>query len=109
MCKSVLLESALKNILKNHVTTYNECNVILADQSLEIDKPYLLISSKENSDIKKPFTRSSLMLHLEKFSKSNISYKDLSLPKELENEIDKVVNNFSQQIAQIIKSHHENK
>ena len=108
MCKSILLESALKNILKNHVTTYNECDVVLTDQRLRIEKPFLFISSDKNSDIKKPFTHSSLMLQLEKFSK-NHSAKGLQLPKEIEEKIERATREYTKKITGIIAAYYENK
>lgn len=108
MCKSILLETALKNILKNHITTYNECDVVLADQRLKIDKPFLYISGDKNSDIRKPFTHSSLMLQLEKFSK-NRSYRETPLPKELEEKIDRATREYTKKITGIIAAYYENK
>ncbi len=108
MCKSILLETALKNILKNHITTYNECDVILTDQRLRVEKPFLYISSEKNSDIKKPFTHSSLMLQLEKFSK-NHSAKYPALPKELEERIERATRDYTKKISGIIASYYENK
>lgn len=108
MCKSILLETALKNILKNHVTTYNECDVVLTDQRLRIEKPFLFISSEKNSDIKKPFTHSSLMLQLEKFSK-NHSATGTRLPKEVEEKIERATREYSKKITGIIAAYYENK
>lgn len=107
MCKSILLESALKNILKNHVTTYNECDVVLTDQRLRIEKPFLYISSDKHCDIKKPFTHSSLMLQLEKFSK-NHSAKHAALPKELEDKIERATREYTKKITGIIAAYYEN-
>ena len=108
MCKSVLLETALKKLLKRQVTTFNECDVVLTDRSIDIDKPSLFVSSAENSDIKKPFTHSSLILQLEKFN-SAYGYKiNYTIPKELETKIDNAIINFSKNLTQIIKSHYEN-
>lgn len=108
MCKSILLESALKNILKNHVTTFSECDVVLTDQNLKIDRPYLFISTDQNSDIKKPFTHSSLMLQLEKFTKMNRPSSTM-LPKELEVRIESLTRDFTHRLTSIISEYYENK
>jgi len=108
MCKSVLLETALKKIHKRQVTTFNECDVVLTDRNLDIDKPYLFVSSDESGDIKKPFTRSSLLLQIEKFGSACGSAGNLDLPKELDTKIDNAIKNFSKKLILIIKSHYEN-
>ena len=79
MCKSLLLESALKRMINTkYITTFNECDVVLCDEKIQINKPYLLISNDKKANIFKPFTYSSLMLALQKFKKNS------EVPKELE-------------------------
>lgn len=108
MCKSVLLETALKKILKREATTFNECDVVLTDRSLDIDKPYLIVSSDETGDIKKPFTRSSLILQLEKLGIEHIYEDEQELPNELKRKIDDAIKDFTIKLTKIIKSHYEN-
>ena len=109
MCKSILLETALKNILKNHITTYNECDVVLTDQKLKIDKAFLYIASDRTGDIKKPFTHSSLMLQLEKFSKNHSLRGNITLPEELEERIERATKEFTKKITSMIANYYENK
>jgi len=103
MCRSVLLESSLKRILRHHVTTFGECDVVLTDQRITLEKPTLLISTQSDADIKKPFTHSSLMVQLEKFSNRS------RLPKELEQRIHEATGEFVKNLSQIIAAYYENK
>ena len=96
LCDSILLETALKKFLKNHITTYKECNVVLSDKKINIKKPLLIIGQK-NAHIKKPFTRSTLILKLEKFEKEKLS--KISLEKKIEI----AALNFAKEIIKIVK------
>ncbi|MDQ1340900.1 MAG: hypothetical protein QG567_2058 [Campylobacterota bacterium] len=108
VCKSLLLESTLKKMLSKQVVQFNECDVVLSDRNISISKPYLLISADDNADIKKPFTHSTLLLGLERFSNTNEHKKESLFYKELELKIDKAVKDFSKNLTQIIKAHYEN-
>lgn len=103
MCRSVLLETSLKKILRQRITTFSECDVVLTDQHLAIDKPSLFIGSSADADIKKPFTHSSVMLQLEKFANRS------KIPKELEHRIHTATNEFVKNLTGIIAAYYENK
>jgi len=90
MCSSPLLQYTLEAFLKEYLSNDG---IIITDNK-EIDG--ILIGK----DIKKPFTKSSLILQLEKisFTKSNTS-KKLTFEEKLENLIDK----FKQDLINLIK------
>lgn len=67
LCDSPLLEKTLKNFLGNNVTPLGSCDFVVSDKKRELHKPVFIIGNDEDADLHKPFSRSSLMLKLEKF------------------------------------------
>ena len=96
VCHSVLLEMSLKKILKRYVVSYKECDVVLSDRKINVKKPLLIIAQK-NAHIKKPFTRSSLILKLEKLEKEKFN------KKSFEQKIEIATSNFVKEILKIVK------
>lgn len=90
VCSSPLLQYTLEYFLKDYLSNDG---VIITDNE-DIDG--ILIGK----DIKKPFTKSSLILQLEKisFTKSN-SEKKLTFEEKLEN----LINQFKQDLINLIK------
>lgn len=70
MCGSPLLEKSLQIFLRGHVSLYKECDFVIADRPVEIEKPCFIIGNGADSVLKKPFTRVQLMLAVEKFYKA---------------------------------------
>jgi len=98
ICDSPLIESTLKRFLKGYITTYKECDIVIADRRLKLKKPSLVIGTN-NAHIKKPFTRSSLILKIEKYEKEKIK------KNSLETKIEIAALKFAKEIIKIIKSH----
>jgi len=90
VCSSPLLQYTLEYFLKDYLSNDG---VIITDNE-DIDG--ILIGK----DIKKPFTKSSLILQLEKisFTKSN-SEKKVTFEEKLEN----LINQFKQDLINLIK------
>jgi hypothetical protein len=108
MCRSLLLENSLKRFLKHQITDYNHCDVVLSDQQLNIDKPYLMIGSEHYADISKPFTHADILLELDKFTKSsNQSANSRPIPTSLDEKINKLTRTYQEQLHQLIKEHYE--
>jgi hypothetical protein len=109
MCKSILLEKALKRFLKHQITNYSDCDVVLSDQPLEIEKPLLVIGTEHYANISKPFTHADLLLELDKFSKSlTKSAKSRPLSPSLEDKISHLTEQFNHDLINLIKEHNEN-
>mgnify|MGYP006299685119 CR=1 FL=1 len=115
MCASPLLKKSLERFLEGHVTSYKDCDFVLADQVLEIEKPYLLIADSHEADIKKPFSRSQLMVILERYYKRlrqepitvGEQRYDLSL-QELKREIRKATESYLDEIESLIDTYGQN-
>ena len=90
VCSSPLLQYTLEYFLKDYLSN----NGVIITDNENIDG--ILIGK----DIKKPFTKSSLILQLEKisFTKSN-SEKKVTFEEKLEN----LINQFKQDLINLIK------
>jgi len=112
-CKSLLLQKALENFLKEYL---DEDGLVISDYDGDI-----IIGE----DIKKPFTKSQLLLQLEKLKKPSISNDlqkenleiDMSIFDELksskkqtfEEKLDILIDEFSQNLKKLIKEEYGKK
>ena len=114
-CQSLLLEKSLKLFLKNFIYPYKQCDFVISDRHIEIDKPLFYIAS-ENSDLNIPFSKSSLLLQIEKFhetlTKMNEEEQSLHVNKvdlkDLEQKITKLTDDFRDNLVHVIKDYYEN-
>lgn len=65
-CQSPLLQRSLEQFLAPYLSTIKQCDVVVSDKQSTFSKPMLFISSKSDADLVKPFSKSQLMLALEK-------------------------------------------
>ena len=87
-CDSPLLQETLEIYLKEFISKNGQ---IISDNPQKGD----IIIGK---DIKKPFTKTSLLIQLEKI---------LNLPKkDFENELDLLIEDFAQKLKNLIKEHY---
>lgn len=111
-CQSVLLEKSLEIFLKSYITPYKQCDFVISDAKIEIDKPLFYIGT-ENSDLIMPFSRSALMLKIDDFydslfkidSKKSIEKVDT---EDIEVKITKLTENFREDLIRTIKEHYDN-
>ena len=111
-CQSILLEKSLDIFLKNHITPYKQCDFVISDRVIEIDKPLFYIAT-EDSDLIMPFSKSALMLKIEKFHTS--LFEDEAKEKitevrieNLEEKITTLTDNFRDDLVNLIKEHYDN-
>jgi len=113
-CQSILLEKSLEVFLKNHIAPYKQCDFVISDRNIEINKPLFNIGI-EKADLIMPFSRSTLMLKLENFY-DNL-YKNTSTDKsqnneiknqELEKKITKLTDTFRDDLLNVIKEYYDN-
>jgi hypothetical protein len=112
-CQSVLLEKSLEIFLKKYLTPYKQCDFVISDRKLEINKPLFVISN-EDSDLEIPFTSSSLFLKIEKFYRTihkaheseEAPAKEIDIEK-LENKINKLTDEFRNSLIGVIKDFYE--
>lgn len=113
-CKSILLEKSLEIFLQEYLAPYKKCDFVISDKNLEIDKPLFYISTAD-SDLNIPFSKSSLILTIDKFYTSltqGESPKNLEIVKkvdidELEGKITDLTDNFRKELINIIREYHE--
>ena len=65
-CKSPLMQKSLEMFLENHLSTLKKCEIIIRDVKCTEDKRCFYISSDKDADLIKPFSKSQLILALEK-------------------------------------------
>jgi len=108
-CHSILLEKALVIFLKNFIVPYKHCDFVISDKKIKIDKPVFCIS-KDTSDLKIPFSKSALLISLEEFYE-NLKPKECKKKSndflELERKISMLIENFKEELIQVIKEHYE--
>ncbi|MBL0687684.1 MAG: hypothetical protein JJV95_05500 [Sulfurospirillum sp.] len=112
VCQSVLLEKSLKIFLKNYITSYKQCDFVICDRKIKIDKPCFYILP-EDSHLVTPFSKSTLLLKVENFynalsdKKSEKNQKKIS-SKELEKKIIELTDNFKNNLITTIKDYYDN-
>lgn len=120
-CESPLLQRSLELFLSEHLSSIKQCDVVIRDKKI-IDSHYsIYISSAEDADIKKPFSRSQLYLKLENFYKKmedvqsikddveeieymNEDKKDFRL---LEQRIDQLTLEYKNSVMKVVKAFYE--
>ena len=121
-CQSILLEKSLEMFLKSYIVPYRKCDFVISDRQIEIDKPLFYIAT-EDSELALPFSKSALMLKIDKFyasldskdstkkiKKSNKTKKRVKKVqmKELEVKITKLTDNFRDDLVNVIKEYYDN-
>ena len=65
-CQSPLLQKSLELFLAKYLCASKRCDIVVRDEECLDDKRCFYIASNEKADLKKPFSRSQLILALEK-------------------------------------------
>lgn len=65
-CKSPLLQKSLELFLGKHLSSIKNCDIVLKDVKCLEDERCFYISGNKESDLVKPFSKSQLILALEK-------------------------------------------
>ena len=82
-CQSPLLQKSLELFLAKYLSSTKQCDIVLRDRECLGDIRCIYISSDKNADIIKPFSKSQLIIEIEK------RYKELhkeTHPDNVENE-----------------------
>lgn len=84
-CESPLLQRSVELFLDKELSPIKNCDIVVSDQKLDIDKKILYISNESGGDLLKPFSKSQLVLALEKVMNDEKESKSfLSMIEELE-------------------------
>jgi len=65
-CHSPLLQKALELFLENYLSSAKKCDIIIRDEACLNDPKCFYIGSTPQADLLKPFSKSQLVLALEK-------------------------------------------
>jgi len=65
-CQSPLLQKSLELFLAKYLSASKRCDIIVRDEECLSDKRCFYIASSEKADLIKPFSKSQLILALEK-------------------------------------------
>lgn len=64
-CKSPLLQKSLELFLEKYLSTAKRCDIIVRDEECLNDERCFYVGVDESADLKKPFSKSQLILALE--------------------------------------------
>lgn len=103
-CKDIILEKTLMLFLKDFLVLKKDCDFLVCDEKLDINKPQFLIN-KYSQHLSLPFSKDELLSSLQKFDES---LKELALKlaeekkKILEDRIEKIADEFRKAYQQDI-------
>lgn len=114
VCQSLLLSRALKSFLGDLVVPYKQCDFVISDKKIELDKPIFYISSSEGNLII-PFSKSSLLIELDKFFQHIMLQGNVDdmMPQSknthaLEEKITALTERFRSELIQTIRGYYGN-
>ncbi|MBE0491078.1 MAG: hypothetical protein IBX44_02380 [Sulfurospirillum sp.] len=112
-CRSLLLEKSLEIFLKKFIAPYKQCDFVISDQKIQIDKPLFYIA-KEGGNLSIPFSTSTLYITVEKFYNrlnTQNSPQSIALQKVdftlLEARIEEQVKEFQQNLIKTLRDFYE--
>jgi len=115
ICKSLLLEKALKLFLKPYIAPLKQCDFLVCDHEMDVDIPQFRLKTVD-SELAFPFSKSALLISLDKFYKtlkestSKLEHAKISTKNSdfatLEEKLNKICKQYNAQIIQTIKEHY---
>ena len=111
VCQSLLLSRALKSFLGDMIFPYKQCDFVISDKKIELDKPIFYISSSEG-DLLIPFSKSSLSIELDRFwQRLNALAPTEDMPSNqhtllLEEKITALTESFRQELIHTIRDYY---
>lgn len=112
VCQSLLLSKALKSFLAELIVPYKQCDFVISDKKIELDKPIFHIATS-GGELDIPFSKSSLILSLEKFyatlqaASGHIS-PSTPIPEVLEDKIAALTEQFRQELIRTLRDYYGN-
>ena len=113
-CQSPLLQKSLEIFLAKHLSSKKHCDILIRDTPCVNDERCFYVSSDSGADLIKPFSKSQLILALEKRD-SLMNSKETKLDKEepmdfeiLERRIDALTDEYKTNIINAVKAFYEN-
>jgi len=107
-CKSPLLQKSLELFLDKHLTTVNRCDILIRDEECLSDKRCFYIATNSKADLVKPFSKSQLILALDKRYEDCTDKKDTELDFTiLEKRIESLTQEYQSNILRAVKAFYE--
>jgi hypothetical protein len=119
-CQSPLLQKSLELFLSNYLSASKKCDIIVRDEACLGDERCFYIASDADADLMKPFSKSQLILALEKryeelYGKSEdaVIQKNYLEDEEsmdfsiLEKRIERLTQEYQQNILRAVKAFYE--
>ncbi len=116
-CTSPLLQKSLELFLKRHLSSLTHSHIIIRDERCIEDPKCFFIGSDASADLQKPFSKSQLILALEKHYASLYPKKesDIKLERDsldfsiLEERIESLTQEYQSNILRTVKAFYEAK
>ena len=111
-CKSLLLQKSLEIFLSSHLSSIKNCDIVVRDYRVLGDKRGFFISKDSDGDLIKPFSKSNLIIALEKRCKnqnskiSNLDTEEMDF-RILENRIVNLTKEYQDNLLKVIKAFYE--
>jgi len=110
-CKSPLMQKSLEMFLQNHLSTLKQCDIVIRDEKCLNDKRCFYISSDNNADLVKPFSKSQLFLALEsRYKEMNKNRPEVEEPLDfdiLEKRIESLTQEYQANILKAVRAFYE--
>jgi Leucine-rich repeat (LRR) protein len=114
-CQSPLLQKSLELFLAKYLCSTKKCDIVVRDVECLNDKRCFYISSDEGADLIKPFSKSQLILALEKryekLYEKKITKKELNNDvmdfEILEKRIELLTKEYQENILRVVKAFYE--
>jgi len=115
VCQSLLLSRALKTFLGDMIVPYKQCDFVISDKKIELDKPIFYVAP-QGGNLLVPFSKASLFIELDKYYQHLImiqSSVDDMLPQTkdtygLEEKITALTEKFRSDLIQTIRNYYGN-
>ncbi len=102
----MLLQVSLEIFLRDFQSNLDESDFLITDKLLRSDKPLLFISNSSNQAyLKKPFSKSRLLVAVEKFYNENVKNKDKQ--DKLKSQMQELTNDFVEKLMVVVKEYYE--
>jgi len=115
-CQSPLLQKSLELFLEKYLTSSKQSDILIRDVACVNDKRCFYISNKSGADLVKPFSKSQLIIELEKKYKTLHRTEEKNLPSNtnetmdfsiLENRIEFLTKEYQENILRAVKAFYE--
>nr|WP_321266273.1 hypothetical protein [uncultured Sulfurimonas sp.] len=108
-CKSPLLQKSLEIFLSSHLSSLKQCEIVVRDFKVLDDERTFYISKDSDSDLVKPFSKTALILALEKRyeKKATQTFDDIADFSILEKRIDILTQEYKENILKAVRAFYE--